>query len=106
MSADSERQARLRGLELHLRTRICGQDHLIPRVASALTRGDMGLVGQDRPRAAFLFVGPTGTGKTELATCFTEYLFGRGRLHRFDLSEYQSASGVERLIGGSREDGG
>lgn len=66
----------------------------------------MGLTDMHRPRGSFLFVGPTGTGKTELALCFSEYLFGAERLIRFDMSEYQNAAAAERLIGGKAGDPG
>lgn len=98
--------ARLAGLEAHLRSRIRGQDRLVTRIASVLARGEMGLADSRRPRGSFLFVGPTGTGKTELALCFTEYLFGADRLARFDMSEYQAASGAERMTGENSRDPG
>jgi len=97
---------KLRGIEAHLRSRIRGQDHFLPRVAASLIRGEMGLASPDRPRGSYLFVGPTGTGKTEVALCFSDYLFGRGQVHRFDLSEYQNQSSVEKMIGADRTDRG
>lgn len=106
MSDSPDPFVHLRGLDAHLRTRIRGQDHLLPRVAAALVRGEMGLAASDRPRGSFLFVGPTGTGKTELALCFSQYLFGAGAVHRFDLSEYQNQSSVEKLIGATPSDPG
>lgn len=66
----------------------------------------MGLGDPSRPRGAFLFVGPTGTGKSELARLFTDFLFGPGHLVSFDLSEYQNKSGVERLLGSDCSDPG
>ncbi len=90
---------RLRDLERHLLDAIKGQDHVIPRVVSVLRRGEMGLAHPSRPKGSFLFVGPTGVGKTELASCFTEYLFGSGHLHRFDMSEFQNQSSVGLLLG-------
>src|ERR1039457_7715057 len=66
----------------------------------------MGLASPTRPRGSFLFVGPTGTGKTELALCFSDYLFGPGQVHRFDLSEYQNQSSVEKMIGTGHTDAG
>jgi len=97
---------RLRQLEPHLRGHLRGQDHIIPAVAKALVRAELGLSAPNRPRGSFLFVGPTGVGKTELALCFSEHLFGSGRLVRFDLSEYQNQSSVEKLIGADRTDPG
>lgn len=103
---DPERHEHLRGLEAHLRTRIRGQDHLIPKVSGALLQAEMGLSASDQPLTSFLFIGPTGTGKTELALCFTDYLRGPGHVVRFDLSEYQNQSSVEKFIGGDRQDAG
>jgi ATP-dependent Clp protease ATP-binding subunit ClpB len=97
---------KLRGLEAHLRANLRGQDHVLARVADVLVRGEMGLKPAGRPRGSFLFVGPTGSGKTELALCFTEFLFGSDCLHRFDMSEYQLQSSVDRLLGSGPEDGG
>lgn len=103
---DAVRQDRLRGLEAHLRHWIRGQDHVIRHVAAALLRAEMGLSSPDQPLTSSLFVGPTGTGKTELALCFSDYLFGPGHVVRFDLSEYQNQSSVERLLGADRSDPG
>jgi len=96
--AGADSLAKLRGLEAHLRANLRGQDHVLAPVAGVLVRGELGLKPAGRPRGSFLFVGPTGSGKTELALCFTEYLFGPGRLHRFDMSEYQLQSSVDRLL--------
>lgn len=96
--ADSDHLEKLRGVEDHLRSCLRGQDHVLAPVAEVLVRGELGLKPAGRPRGSFLFVGPTGSGKTELALCFTEYLFGPGRLHRFDMSEYQLQSSVDRLL--------
>jgi ATP-dependent Clp protease ATP-binding subunit ClpA len=103
---DAARQQRLRGLESHLKERIRGQDHLIPRVSAAMLRGEMGLSAPDQPLTSALFVGPTGTGKTELTLCFTDYLYGPDHVVRFDHSEYQNQSSVEKFIGTHREDPG
>lgn len=97
---------RLRGLAAHLRTHLRGQDAVLDRVCPALARGEMGLADPSRPRGSFLFVGPTGTGKTELAQLFTDYLFGFDHLISFDLSEYQNKSSVERLLGAGPSDPG
>jgi ATP-dependent Clp protease ATP-binding subunit ClpA len=90
---------KLRNLERHLQSNIKGQDHIIPRTCSVLQRGELGLAHPDRPKGSFLYVGPTGVGKTELTICFTEYLFGKGFLNRFDMSEFQNQSSVGLLLG-------
>ena len=71
----------LNGLEAHLLSRIKGQNHVIPRVCSVLERGQLGLQPAGKPLGSFLFLGPTGVGKTELTLEFTRYLFG-GELPR------------------------
>lgn len=103
---DPARLAHLRGLEAHLRAHIRGQDHALPRVAAAFVRGALGLAAPDRPRASFLFVGPTGSGKTETFACVTDYVFGAGRLVVLDMSEYQDKSAVNKLLGEDRADMG
>jgi ATP-dependent Clp protease ATP-binding subunit ClpA len=90
---------KLRNLERHLQSNIKGQDHIIPRTCSVLQRGELGLAHPDRPKGSFLYVGPTGVGKTELTICFSDYLFGKGYLHRFDMSEFQNQSSVGLLLG-------
>jgi ATP-dependent Clp protease ATP-binding subunit ClpA len=96
----SDRLERLRQLQLHLSDRIRGQNHVIPRVVSALHRGELGLTTPDRPRGSFLFLGPTGVGKTELSLAFTDYLLGKDKLFRFDMSEYQTQESLGVLLGG------
>jgi ATP-dependent Clp protease ATP-binding subunit ClpA len=96
----------LRGLSVHVRDEIKGQEHVLSRVCSVLTRGEMGLAHPRRPKGSFLFVGPTGVGKTELTNVFTQYLFGGAAPVRFDMSEYQLQKSVDKLIGENAEDGG
>lgn len=96
---------RLGVLASQLAASIKGQDHALPRVVSVLTRGELGLSNPRRPRGSFLFVGPTGVGKTETTNVFTEYLFG-ARPVRFDMSEYQLQKSVDRLLGESITDSG
>jgi ATP-dependent Clp protease ATP-binding subunit ClpA len=79
----------LKGLEAHLLSRIKGQDHVIPRVCSVLERGQLGLQSVEKPLGSFLFLGPTGVGKTELTLEFTRYLFGNESVYRFDMSAGQ-----------------
>lgn len=91
---------KLNGLEPHLHEVIRGQDHVIPRVASVLQRGELGFTKANRPKGSFLFLGPTGVGKTELTLAFTHYLFGEEKVLRFDMSEYQTQESLAVLLGG------
>ncbi len=87
----------LRDLEEDLRKNIFGQDQAIKLVADAIKRSRAGFHEPDRPIASFLFAGPTGVGKTELARQLA--LIMGIKLHRFDMSEYQEKHTVARLIG-------
>src|SRR5215469_5264571 len=91
--------SRLCGLETFLRQRIRGQNHVIPRVVSILQRGELGLTKPTRPRGSFLFLGPTGVGKTEITLALTEFVFGKDKLSRFDMSEYQTQESLGLLLG-------
>ncbi|HVS52419.1 MAG TPA: AAA family ATPase [Opitutaceae bacterium] len=102
---DSASAARLRRLPAHLAAHIRGQPEALEIVASVLTRGELGLTSPRRPKGSFLFIGPTGVGKTETVNVFTDYLFGALPI-RFDMSEYQLQHSVDKLIGGSRDDRG
>ena len=97
---------KLRHLETHLNANIKGQEHVLPRICSVLKRGELGLAHPSRPKGSFLFVGPTGVGKTEVTVCFSDYLFGQGYLHRFDMSEFQNQSSVGLLLGSSNSETG
>jgi len=90
----------LLSLENSLHERIVGQDEAITAVARAIRRARSGLKDPRRPIGVFLFLGPTGVGKTELAKGISEYLFGEEKaLVRFDMSEYMERFSVSRLIG-------
>jgi ATP-dependent Clp protease ATP-binding subunit ClpA len=102
----SEFLTKLRELEPHLKANIKGQDHVIPRICSVLQRGELNLAHPNRPKGSFLFVGPTGVGKTEITIAFTEYLCGLDHLYRFDMSEFQNQSSVGLLLGASSTDNG
>jgi ATP-dependent Clp protease ATP-binding subunit ClpB len=102
----SDYLTKLRHLEPHLKANIKGQDHVLPRICSALQRGELNLAHPHRPKGSFLFVGPTGVGKTEITIAFTEYLCGADHLHRFDMSEFQNQSSVGLLLGDSSTDRG
>lgn len=82
-----------------LKAEIRGQQHLIPRVVSVLQRGELGLSKPGRPRGSFLFLGPTGVGKTELTQVFTGAIFGMEKLIRFDMSEFQTQESLGLLLG-------
>ena len=86
-------------LHPHLQERIRGQSEVVARVVSLLKRAELGLTKPGRPKGSFLFLGPTGVGKTELTLAFTDWLFGPGKVHRFDMSEYQNQSAVGLLLG-------
>ena len=91
---------RLLHLEEQLRQRVVGQDEAIEAVADAVRASRAGLNHPDRPVGSFLFLGPTGVGKTELARALAQTLFGsQERLLRFDMSEFQDKHTVSRLIG-------
>ena len=92
--------ARLRELLPFLRGCIRGQGHALPRIASLLQRGELGLSKRSRPRGSFLFLGPTGVGKTQVTIAFTEFLMGTDHLFRFDMSEYQTPESISVLLGG------
>ncbi|GAA3732905.1 ATP-dependent Clp protease ATP-binding subunit [Streptomyces tremellae] len=95
-----EEKDRLLGLEAHLHERVIGQDEAVRVVADAVLRSRAGLAAPDRPTGSFLFLGPTGVGKTELARALAEALFGGDeRMVRLDMSEYQEQHTVSRLVG-------
>ncbi|SOE08153.1 ATP-dependent Clp protease ATP-binding subunit [Streptomyces sp. Ag109_G2-15] len=95
-----EEKERLLGLEAHLHQRVIGQEEAVSVVAEAVLRSRAGLSSPDRPIGSFLFLGPTGVGKTELARALAEALFGsEDRMVRLDMSEYQERHTVSRLVG-------
>ncbi|NJP53073.1 ATP-dependent Clp protease ATP-binding subunit [Streptomyces sp. SBST2-5] len=95
-----EEKDRLLNLEEHLHQRVVGQDEAVRVVSEAVMRSRAGLGSPDRPIGSFLFLGPTGVGKTELARALAEALFGSDdRMVRLDMSEYQERHTVSRLVG-------
>ena len=91
---------RLRRMEDELRARVVGQDDAVRAVANAVRRSRSGLADPNRPIGVFLFVGPTGVGKTELAKALAAFLFHSERaLVRIDMSEYMEKHTVARLVG-------
>jgi ATP-dependent Clp protease ATP-binding subunit ClpC len=96
----SEERERLMRLEEELHARIVGQEEAVQAVAEAVRRSRAGLGDPNRPVGSFLFLGPTGVGKTELARALAEALFGEDHLMvRFDMSEFQERHTVSRLVG-------
>ena len=92
--------AKLADLEEQLKRRVVGQDEAVSAVAGAIRRNRAGLSDPNRPIGSFLFLGPTGVGKTELAKALAEYLFDDERnMVRIDMSEYMEKFSVQRLIG-------
>jgi ATP-dependent Clp protease ATP-binding subunit ClpB len=92
--------AKLIRLEDELHRRVVGQDEAIEAVANAVRRSRSGIADPDRPLGSFLFLGPTGVGKTELAKALAEFLFDDERaMVRLDMGEYQEKHTVARLIG-------
>ena len=95
----SERQ-RLLEIDACLRKRVIGQDEAIAALAAAVLRSRTGMSDPDRPSGSFMFLGPTGVGKTELAKAVADFLFDSERhLIRIDMSEYGEKHAVARLIG-------
>src|SRR5699024_9150550 len=93
-------QHQLRNLADDLQKRVIGQDEAIEKVAKAIRRNRIGLGNQNRPIGSFLFVGPTGVGKTELARQLAYELFGStDAMIRFDMSEYMEKHSISKLIG-------
>ena len=97
---DQAEQQKLLGLEAALHTRVIGQEAALKAVAGAMRRGRTGIRNLKRPMGSFLFLGPTGVGKTETAKALAATFFGReDALLRLDMSEYQTGDALERLIG-------
>jgi ATP-dependent Clp protease ATP-binding subunit ClpB len=87
-------------MEERLHERVIGQDEAVSAVASALRRSRAGLQDPDRPIGVFLFLGPTGVGKTELARALAEFMFdSQDAMVRIDMSEYMEKHSVSRLVG-------
>ena len=91
---------RLKNLEKNLHERVVGQNEAVEAVAKAIRRGRVGLKDPNRPIGSFLFLGPTGVGKTELSKALAVVLFGvENAMIRLDMSEYMEAHSVSKLIG-------
>src|SRR3712207_393204 len=95
-----EEAERLLNLEAVLHERVVGQDSAVRAVAEAIRRARAGIKDPNRPVGSFIFLGPTGVGKTELARTLAEYLFGEeDAMIRIDMSEFQERHTVSRLVG-------
>ncbi|WP_089157848.1 ATP-dependent Clp protease ATP-binding subunit [Micromonospora sp. NBS 11-29] len=95
-----EERDRLLRLEGHLHEKVVGQDDAVGAVSEAVRRSRTGLADPNRPMGSFLFLGPTGVGKTELARALAEALFGEAdRMVRVDMSEFQERHTISRLVG-------
>lgn len=91
---------RLRRLPEVLREKVIGQDEAIDKISRSIQRSRLGLKDPRRPIGVFMFLGPTGVGKTHLATCLAEHMFGsRDALIRIDMSEYRESFSTSRLVG-------
>ena len=96
----ADEAGRLRNLEAALHRRVIGQDEAVSAVARAIRRSRTGVSDPARPVGSFLFLGPTGVGKTELCRALAEAVYGdEGALIRFDMSEYMEKHAVSKLIG-------
>jgi ATP-dependent Clp protease ATP-binding subunit ClpA len=93
--------AHIQGLRPFLDERIIGQEHVIPRVVPIVQNGELGLADPKRPKGTFLFLGPTGVGKTEITLLVTEYIYKDVQKHciRLDMSEYQNQESLGLLLG-------
>jgi ATP-dependent Clp protease ATP-binding subunit ClpB len=101
---DAERVS-LSGLENELKKRVIGQDMAVKSVASALRRNRAGVEDEDRPIGTFLFLGPTGVGKTETAKTLNRVYFSEMGLNRLDMSEYSQVNAIDILRGSAMKSG-
>ena len=95
-----EESARLKGMKAELASKVIAQDAAIEKLVRAITRSRVGLKDPGRPIGTFMFLGPTGVGKTHLAKCLADFMFGSpDALIRIDMSEYMEKYSVSRLVG-------
>ncbi|MFD5166989.1 ATP-dependent protease ATP-binding subunit ClpE, partial [Bacillus velezensis] len=96
----ADEQVKMKELEEHLHQRVIGQEKAVKKVAKAVRRSRAGLKSKNRPVGSFLFVGPTGVGKTELSKTLADELFGtKDSIIRLDMSEYMEKHAVSKIIG-------
>lgn len=105
MNLTAEQRENLRTLPIRLKHLLKGQDMAIDLVAERLQHGELSLTTPGRPKASFMFLGPTGVGKTELTLRFTDDLIGPERVVRLDMSEYQTGERHALLLGTPDEPG-
>ncbi|MBC6309526.1 AAA domain-containing protein [Listeria sp. FSL L7-1582] len=95
-----DEQSKMKNLEANLKSKVIGQEEAVTKVAKAIRRSRVGLKQKDRPIGSFLFVGPTGVGKTELGRTLASEMFGsEDAMIRLDMSEYMEKHSVSKLIG-------
>ncbi|EUJ26729.1 ATP-dependent Clp protease ATP-binding subunit [Listeria cornellensis] len=95
-----DEQSKMKNLESNLKSKVIGQEEAVTKVAKAIRRSRVGLKQKDRPIGSFLFVGPTGVGKTELGRTLASEMFGsEDAMIRLDMSEYMEKHSVSKLIG-------
>jgi ATP-dependent Clp protease ATP-binding subunit ClpE len=96
----TEEQQKMKHLEENMNQKVIGQEEAVKRVAKAIRRSRAGLKSKHRPIGSFLFVGPTGVGKTELSKTLADELFGsKDAMIRLDMSEYMEKHSISKLIG-------
>lgn len=97
---EADEQVKMKNLEKNLASKVIGQEEAVKKVTKAIRRSRAGLKSSNRPTGSFLFVGPTGVGKTELTKTLAEQLFGtKDAMIRLDMSEYMEKHSVSKLIG-------
>jgi ATP-dependent Clp protease ATP-binding subunit ClpA len=92
-------KSKLLGVRTAIDKNIIGQEQMLPELIKNIERGELGLADSKRPKGSFLFLGPTGVGKTELTLTFTEYLFDEDCMYRFDMSEFRHIDSIKQFIG-------
>jgi ATP-dependent Clp protease ATP-binding subunit ClpB len=105
-TASNHQPTKLHALDSLLAREIRGQSHVLPRIISAVKRGELNLTKPGRPRGSFLLLGPTGVGKTETVVVTTNQIFGPEKLFRFDMSEFQTQESLGLLLGAKAGESG